>query len=70
MRIPDDRRPTTDDRAAGDAWAATFPGVREIARASRTFLTRSIQYLAQDAGIRQFLDVGTGLPEAGSKISC
>jgi S-adenosyl methyltransferase len=44
--------------------------VREIARASRAFLTRSIQYLAQDAGIRQFLDVGTGLPEAGSKISC
>jgi len=52
------------DRAAGDAWAATFPGVREIARASRDFLTRSIHYLAQDAGIRQFLDVGTGLPTA------
>ena len=29
------------DRAAGDAWAATFPGVRDIARASRSFLTRS-----------------------------
>jgi len=52
------------DRAAGHAWAATFPGVREIARASRDFLTRSIHYLAQDAGIRQFLDVGTGLPTA------
>ena len=52
------------DRAAGDAWEATFPGMREIARASRAFLTRSIQYLAQDAGIRQFLDVGTGLPTA------
>ena len=52
------------DRAAGDAWRATFPGMREIARASRAFLTRSIQYLAQDAGIRQFLDVGTGLPTA------
>ena len=52
------------DRAAGDAWAATFPGVRDIARASRNFLTRSIHYLAADAGIRQFLDIGTGLPTA------
>src|SRR5947208_1198710 len=52
------------DREAGDAWAATFPGVRDIARASRGFLTRSIRYLADDAGIRQFLDIGTGLPTA------
>ena len=52
------------DREAGDAWAATFPGVRDIARASRGFLTRSIRYLAEDAGIRQFLDIGTGLPTA------
>ena len=52
------------DRAAGDAWEATFPGMRDIARASRSFLTRSITFLAADAGIRQFLDVGTGLPTA------
>jgi hypothetical protein len=52
------------DRAAGDAWSATFPGMRDVARASRSFLTRSIYYLAHDAGIRQFLDVGTGLPTA------
>ncbi len=52
------------DRAAGDAWEATFPGMRDIARASRSFLIRSIRYLADDAGIRQFLDVGTGLPTA------
>ena len=52
------------DRAAGDAWLATFPGMRDVARASRSFLTRSIAYLADDAGIRQFLDVGTGLPTA------
>ena len=52
------------DRAAGDAWAATFPGVRDIARASRNFLTRSLHYLAAEAGIRQFLDIGTGLPTA------
>jgi S-adenosyl methyltransferase len=52
------------DRAAGDAWAATFPGIRDVARASRGFLIRSIRYLAADAGIRQFLDIGTGLPTA------
>jgi hypothetical protein len=52
------------DRAAGDAWAATFPGIRDIARASRDFLIRSIRYLAAEAGIRQFLDIGTGLPTA------
>src|SRR6266568_4407746 len=52
------------DREAGDAWAATFPGVRDIALASRSFLTRSIRYLAEEAGIRQFLDIGTGLPTA------
>jgi hypothetical protein len=52
------------DRAAGDAWEATFPGMRDVARASRGFLTRSIHYLAAEAGIRQFLDVGTGLPTA------
>jgi ABC-type sugar transport system substrate-binding protein len=52
------------DRAAGDAYAQVFPGVVDVARASRGFLTRSIRYLAADAGIRQFLDVGTGLPTA------
>ena len=52
------------DRAAGDAWAATFPGVRDIARASRDFLIRTIRYLVREAGIRQFLDIGTGLPTA------
>ncbi len=52
------------DRAAGDAWLATFPGIRDVARASRGFLIRSIRYLAGEAGIRQFLDIGTGLPTA------
>jgi len=52
------------DRAAGDAWLATFPGMRDVARASRGFLIRSIRYLAGEAGIRQFLDVGTGMPTA------
>src|SRR4051794_30291017 len=50
------------DRAAGEEYMKAFPGVVEMARASRAFLTRSVSYLAGEAGIRQFLDVGTGLP--------
>jgi O-methyltransferase involved in polyketide biosynthesis len=52
------------DRAAGDQFLAAFPGVVEVARASRQFLTRAVRYLAGEAGIRQFLDIGTGLPTA------
>jgi len=52
------------DRTAGDGYAQVFPGIVDVARASRGFLTRSIRYLAEEAGIRQFLDVGTGLPAA------
>ena len=52
------------DRAAGEEYAKVFPGIVDVARASRSFLTRSISYLAGEAGIRQFLDVGTGLPTA------
>jgi hypothetical protein len=50
------------DEAAGDAYTAVFPGIVTIARSSRAFLGRSIRYLVEEAGIRQFLDVGTGLP--------
>ena len=50
------------DRAAGDAYVQTFPGIVTIARTSRVFLRRAIRYLAGEAGVRQFLDVGTGLP--------
>jgi O-methyltransferase involved in polyketide biosynthesis len=52
------------DRAAGEEYAKVFPGILDVARASRSFLTRTIRYLAGEAGIRQFLDVGTGLPTA------
>jgi hypothetical protein len=52
------------DRAAGDEYAKVFPGIMGVARASRSFLTRGIRYLAREVGIRQFLDVGTGLPTA------
>ncbi|MDT0268413.1 SAM-dependent methyltransferase [Streptomyces sp. DSM 44915] len=50
------------DRIAGDQYREAFPGIVDVARASRQFLVRSIRYLARDAGVRQFLDVGTGLP--------
>jgi O-methyltransferase involved in polyketide biosynthesis len=50
------------DRAAGDQFREVFPGVVEVARASRGFLTRAVRYLAGEAGVRQFLDVGAGLP--------
>jgi hypothetical protein len=52
------------DRATGDQIRETYPDVVEIARASRAFLLRSVRYLAGEAGIRQFLDIGTGLPSA------
>ncbi|MEO3829588.1 SAM-dependent methyltransferase [Actinomadura sp. B10D3] len=50
------------DRAAGDQFIAVYPQIVDIAKHSRTFLSRVVRYLAGEAGIRQFLDVGTGLP--------
>ncbi|MGV9697891.1 SAM-dependent methyltransferase [Streptomyces sp. NPDC003470] len=52
------------DEQAGDAYTAVFPGIVTIARSSRAFLRRNITHLVAEVGIRQFLDVGTGLPTA------
>ncbi|MER7936875.1 MULTISPECIES: SAM-dependent methyltransferase [unclassified Streptomyces] len=52
------------DEAAGDAYTDVFPGIVDIARGSRDFLRRNIGCLVAEAGIWQFLDVGTGLPTA------
>jgi S-adenosyl methyltransferase len=52
------------DRAAGDRFRETFPDIVNLARIGRKFLSRVIGYLASEAGIRQFLDIGTGLPTA------
>lgn len=52
------------DRAAGDQVRAIFPEIVEAARYSRAFLHQAVTYLAAEAGIRQFLDIGTGLPTA------
>ena len=49
------------DRESGDQIAAAFPIVVELARANRAFQRRCVSYLAEQ-GVRQFLDVGTGLP--------
>jgi S-adenosyl methyltransferase len=54
-----------DKRAAEDA-AAAYPGLAASVRANRAFLTRSVRFLAAECGLRQFLDIGTGLPAAGS----
>jgi O-methyltransferase involved in polyketide biosynthesis len=52
------------DRAAGDRVAEMLPIIVVQARADRAFLGRAVRYLAGEAGIRQFLDIGTGLPTA------
>jgi S-adenosyl methyltransferase len=52
------------DRASGDAIAATFPTIRDSVRENRKFLRRTVEFLTGEAGIDQFLDVGTGLPTA------
>jgi len=54
------------DRAAGDQFLAAFPDIAVIARASRDFMGRAVRYLVGEAGIRQFLDIGTGLPTFNS----
>jgi hypothetical protein len=54
------------DREVGDEFLAIFPGQADIARHSRAFLGRVVRYLAGEPGIRQFLDVGTGLPTANN----
>ncbi|WP_280399107.1 SAM-dependent methyltransferase [Nocardia carnea] len=50
------------DRIAGDAGITVYPGITSLATASRQFLVRAVRFLAADIGIRQFLDIGTGLP--------
>jgi hypothetical protein len=58
------------DRAAAErayvAWPGGLDGVRADARAHRAVLGRMVQHLARDAGVRQFLDIGTGIPKEGN----
>ncbi|MFG1606135.1 SAM-dependent methyltransferase [Actinoplanes sp. NPDC049265] len=52
------------DRASGDELERLFPKVRDGALANRALLRRATRFLAAEAGVRQFLDIGTGLPTA------
>jgi hypothetical protein len=54
------------DRAMVDAWLKIDPGMAFTARANRAFLGRAVRFLTAEAGIRQFLDIGTGIPTAGN----
>jgi len=54
------------DRAAAAQVIKVLPETRDIARANRAFLQRAVRFLVADAGIDQFVDIGTGIPAAGS----
>lgn len=53
------------DRAAADRYLARVPEIAAAVRANRSFLRRAVRH-ATDAGVRQFLDLGSGLPTAGN----
>jgi O-methyltransferase involved in polyketide biosynthesis len=50
------------DREAGDQFSELFPDIVEIAKLSRHLLARIVRFMVDEAGVRQFLDIGTGLP--------
>jgi S-adenosyl methyltransferase len=60
------------DRTAAEQVIAAFPDVRMAVRENRAFLTRAVRFLAGDAGIRQFIDIGAGLPTQDNvhEIAC
>jgi O-methyltransferase involved in polyketide biosynthesis len=54
------------DREAAELAIAAYPPIVRGVRAQRAFLARAVRYLAEQQGIRQFLDIGTGLPTANN----
>ncbi len=54
------------DRAAGEAMLRAYPDIANAMRSNRQFLARTVRYLTEDEGIRQFLDIGTGIPTANN----
>jgi len=56
----------TVDRVAAEEAIAAFPGIKDSAQANRAFLRRTVRYLTAVEGVRQFLDIGTGLPSVSN----
>jgi len=54
------------DRLAGEQAIQAYPDIVFSVRANRAFLARTVRYLAREGGIRQFLDIGTGIPTANN----
>jgi hypothetical protein len=54
------------DRTVAEQVAAVYPDIRLAVRAQRAFLARAVEFLVTQAGIRHFLDIGTGLPSANN----
>jgi hypothetical protein len=54
------------DRATAEKAMASWRSVRTAVRENRSFLGRAVRYLVEEAGIKQFLDIGTGLPSANN----
>ena len=54
------------DRDAAEQIAAYLPNIREAARINRAFVRRAVRFLVNEAGIRQLIDIGTGLPTMGN----
>jgi hypothetical protein len=54
------------DRESGDAIAAALPTIRVSAVENRRFLRRAVTHLTRELGVRQFLDIGSGIPGAGN----
>jgi hypothetical protein len=54
------------DRVAAEKLFEAMPGMRSLAQANRAFLRRGVRYLMEAAGIRQIIDVGSGLPTVGN----
>jgi len=56
------------DREAAAVLLRTLPEAREIARQNRLFLQRVVRHLVTEAGIRQIIDIGTGIPAAATRL--
>jgi S-adenosyl methyltransferase len=54
------------DRELGERTLAAYPNLVFSVRANRAFLARTVRFLATDIGVRQFLDIGTGIPTANN----